>query len=344
MAELARVADARFELYAATPRWFFDESVPGRYRLHELRADVGFVQRSALAHDLPATVAELRVLLPFDAGLVDGLALEVRRAGCRAVLCDVAALGIAVAERAGVPSVLIENFTWPWLYEPLLAEAPELAPLSDQLAAWYARATLHVQAEPVCAPDPHASLVVPPIGRPPRRSRAEARAALGLAEGEPTVLVTMGGVPHELAFLERMRAAADVTFLVTGASATRREGNVRLFDNDTRIYMPDVLRAADAVVAKLGYSTVAEVWREGRPLAWVERADFRESGPLGAWVAERLAGFSMAVETFESGDWLARVPGLLATPAPPGGPEGGAERVAAFLREVVPGLRSGGGR
>jgi hypothetical protein len=341
MAELARVADARFELYTATPRWFFDESVQGRYRRHELHADVGFVQRSALAYDLPATVAALRKLLPFDAALLDGLALEVRRAGCRAVLCDVAAMGIAVAERAGVPSVLIENFTWPWMYEPLLGEALGLAPLSDQLASWYGRATFHVQAEPVCAPAPGATLVVPPVSRAPRRSREETRTALGLGEREPVVLVTMGGVAHELDFLERMRAAEDVTFLVTGAAAARPVGNVRLYDNDTSIYMPDLIRAADAVVAKLSYSTLAEVWREGRPLAWVTRPDFRESGPLGAWVTGRLAGFSMEPEEFESGDWLDRVPGLLATPAPPGGGQGGAGPVAAFLMEKVLGGPSG---
>lgn len=339
MAELARVADARFELYASTPRWFFDESVPGRYRRHELRTDVGFVQRTALAYDLPATVAELRELLPFDATLVDGLALELRRSGCRAVLCDVAALGIAVAERAGVPSILVENFTWPWMYEPHLPEAVGLAPLSDDLASWYARATFHVQAEPVCAPDPRAR-VVPPISRAPRRSREEARTALGLAEGETAVLVTLGGVPQELGFVERMRAMPDVTFVVTGAAGTRRDGNVHLYDNDTSIYMPDVVRAVDAVVTKLGYSILAEVWAEGRPLAWVTRPDFRESGPLDAWATTRLGGFAMGPEEFESGDWLDRVPGLLETPAPTGGEGRGAKRVAAFIMETVLGDRS----
>jgi len=339
MAELARVADARFELYTATPRWLFDESVEGRYRRHGLQADVGLVQRSALEHDLPATLSALGALLPFDETLVDGLALELRRTGCRAVLCDVAALGIAVAERAGLPSVLIENFTWPWIYEPLLAEAPGLAPFSEQLAAWYARATFHVQTEPLCVRDPAAALLAPPISRPPRRSRDETRAALGLGEHGPTVLVTTGGVPYELSFVERMAGVPDVTFVVTGAAATRRVGNVHLYDNGTRVYMPDIVRAVDAVVAKLGYGTIAEVWREGRPAAWVVRPGFRESDPLEAWVGERLAGLTMDAEAFASGDWLDGVAGLLATPAPPGAEERGAERVAAFVKEAVLGGR-----
>lgn len=335
MAELVRVADAHFELYTATPRWLFDESVQGRYRRHQLQTDVGLVQRSALEHDLPATLAALASLVPFDSTLVDGLALEVRRAGCRAVLCDVAALGIAVAERAGIPSVVVENFTWPWIYEPLVAEAPGLEAFSEQLGNWYDRATFRVQTEPLCAPDPDASLSAAPISREPRWTRAETRAAFGLDEDEPAVLVTTGGVPYELAFVERLLERPDVTFVVTGAAATRREGNVHLYDNDTRVYMPDIVRAVDAVVAKLGYGTIAEVWREGCPAAWVRRPGFRESGPLEAWVDERLAGFTMDAETFASGSWVESVPGLLATPTPPGGRGRGAEEVAAFLMEAV---------
>lgn len=107
---------------------------------------------------------------------------------------------------------------------------------------------------------------------------------MGLAADARVVVLTMGGVPEALPFLGQLRALRDVTFLVTGAGETRVDGNLHLFDNRTRIYMPDLVHAADAVVAKAGYSTIAEVWREGRPLAFVARADFRETGPLRNWV------------------------------------------------------------
>jgi len=335
MQALARMAGVRFEVYAATPRWFFDESIAGQHRYHELHGDVGFVQRSALKLDIHATVSALSALLPFDDVLLDGLALEVRRAGCRAVLCDIAPLGIAVAERARIPSILVENFTWPWIYEPLLGDTPALAPLSAELERWFSRAAFHVQTEPFCHPAPRAALVVPPVSRQPRRTRAEVRRELGLDQEAPTVVVTLGGTPQQLAFVDRMRAASEVTFLVTGAAATRTEGNVHLYDNDTRIYMPDFVRAADAVVAKLGYNTIAEVWREGRPLAWVARPRFREGVPLGAWVAGRLPGFEIEPTEFESGRWLDRLPDLLATEAPGPGGAGGAGQVARFVVDEV---------
>jgi len=104
--------------------------------------------------------------------------------------------------------------------------------------------------------------------------------------------------------------------------------------------MPHLVRAADAVVAKLGYSTVAEVWREGRPLAFVTRPDFRETPSLREWVAARLPGFEIPGPAFGAGAWIERLPELVDTPPPPPQPSGGAEQVVERMLEAVPGLRA----
>lgn len=332
MEAVHRATGAQFELFAASPRWFFDESVAGLYRYHDVVTDVGFRQRSALTYDLEATTSALEGMLPFDEALVDRLAARLAATGCRVVVCDIAPLGIAVAERAGLPSVLVQNFTWPWLYEPLFSRAPGLRPFAEELEGWFGRASLHLLAEPYCLDDSRAHGVVLPVSRTARRGRDEVRASLGLNPADRVVVVTMGGVPEALPFLSRLRALPDVTFLVTGAERTRADGNVHLFDNHTRIYMPDLVRASDAVVAKLGYSTVAEVWREGRPLAFVTRADFRETAPLRDWVSAAIPGFEVHGEDFASGGWIQRIPALLETDPPAPRPAGGAEQVADHLR------------
>jgi hypothetical protein len=342
MEALHRLAGARFELFTSSPRWFYDESVEGLYRYHEVITDVGFKQRSALVQDVDRTVAALADLLPFDEALVEGLALEVKRAGCRAVLCDIASLGIAVAERAGLQSILVESFTWPWLYEPLFAEAPELEALAAELERWVDRVTVRIQTEPLCAADPRAELVVPPIGRPVRRRREEVRESLGVEADAPLVVLTMGGVPEAMPFLSRLHDLEDVVFLVTGMPETGLEGNVHGFHADTRIYMPDFVHAADAVVAKLGYSTVAEAWRERRPMAYVTRPDFRETAPVRDWVRREMDGFEIPGDRFAAGEWVARIPELLAAArgdATGQTREGGADTVARRVLEVV-GARS----
>ena len=274
LAEAHRLSECRVHLFTTAPRWFFEESLTGIFDYHDVVVDVGFRQRSALDIDAPATVAALGAHLPFGDALVDRLAARVVEAGCSAILCDVSALGIAVAERAGVPSVLVENFRWSWLYAPLLTEHPSLGAFSAEIDHWIARADRHLQARPVCERVEGRELI-DPISRGRRLGRAEARAKLGIDGDGPVVVVTMGGYGEDLLFLDGLRAIPETTFVVTGVERSEKRDNLRLFDNNTPLFMPDVLGAADAVVAKLGYGTVSEVWKEGLPIAGVTRPNFR---------------------------------------------------------------------
>ncbi|MDA0328080.1 MAG: hypothetical protein O2958_03545 [Gemmatimonadetes bacterium] len=332
MAAAHRQGGVHFDLFTTAPRWFFDESIARIFRYHEAVVDVGFRQHSALEVDLPATIAALLDHVPLDEGLIDELADRVRSAGCVGVLCDIAPLGIAVAEKAGLPSVLVENFSWPWLYEPYISDRPELEAIGVELDRWSERATVHVQARPVCHRQSGLELV-DPISREPRLERADARRALGVEGDGPVVVLTMGGYGEEFPFLDRLRDVRDTTFVVTGMPATSIDGNLLMFDNTTPLFMPDVLRAADAVVAKLGYGTVAEVWREGLPFGHVTRRDFREMPPLERFAADEMSGFLIEGDAFASGYWVDRIPELLAKPRRPHS-MGGASRVAEILLDV----------
>lgn len=332
MAELHRTTGACFELFTTAPRWFFEESLAGSFRYHHEVVDVGFRQKSALEFDLEATVEALAAFVPFDRATVRRLAGVLRKAGCRAVLCDISSLGVAVAEGAGLASLVLENFTWGWLYEPLAGRAPELESVGRELDGWLERATAHLRTRPVCGRRPELELV-DPICRRVRSGREETRRRLGVAEDEPLVVVTMGGYSEALPFLDRLRGRTE-RFLVTGAPETGPDDNLLLFDNGTALFMPDLLRAADAVVAKLGYGTVAEVWREGIPYAWVTRPDFREMGPLEAFAEAELQGFLLASQDFSTGAWIERLDELLAMGKRPRD-GGGAGRVAEVLADLA---------
>ena len=338
MTALNKTTGAAFELYTTVPKWFFDESIEGLFRHHDVACDVGFVQPSALEYDLHGTVEALNDLLPFDLLLLDTLASRVLEAGCEAVLCDIVPLGIAVAERAGLPSVLIESFSWQWLYEPLHGRAPELAQLSDELERWWRKATVHIQTEPLCWRDAAAQALVDPISRIPRQDREKIRTELDIPLDARMVVITMGGYTEGMPFLKRLQAMSDVTFVATGGDETVRDGNLVLFGSQSAIFMPDLLRAADALVAKLGYGITAEARREGLPYAFVSRRDFREMPPLEAFVRRELLGFEISPEGFAAGDWIDRVPELLSLPRQPRD-GGGADQVAS----VVSALLVGGG-
>lgn len=325
----------RFEIFTQVPEWVFADSTRAPFTYHALLTDVGLAQKTPLVVDLPETVRRLDSLMPFDAKLVQHLAASVQQVGCRAVLCDVAALGLAVAQAAGLPSVLIENFTWDWIYEPYLAEEPRLQPHIEYLRGCYPTATYHFQVAPVCHLQPSATPIAP-LSRQPRQTPAQVREQLGLTPTRPLILLTMGGMDSDWqTVVTHLQAVPNVNFVIPGASQNNleRAGNVCLLPPRSHIFHPDLLSACSAVVGKLGYSTLAETYYAGIPYAYVERPGFREYPVLAEFVHQAMQGLEIKAATFESGGWLAELPKLLALPRLSRSGPNGAGQIAEFIVE-----------
>lgn len=332
LAALAERLPLAAEIFTTVPSWFFADSLALPFEHHAVACDVGLVQRDAMSEDLPATATALDALLPFDAQHADELASRVRASGCDAVLCDVAALGIAVAERARLPVALLESFTWDWIYERYLHREPRLAPHARALARWYARAGLRLQAWPPCAPHA-AARQVDVVSRAPRRPVPEVRRALGLAGGERAVLLTMGGIEWDWEGFSP-RLPEGVVLVVPGGSVeVRRLPWAVLLPFHSGFHHPDLVAASDAVVGKLGYSTFAECWTAGTPYGFLARPSFPETPVLAAAVLEGGAGMEVPPGALagRSWEWIGE---LLTRERVPGGrPRGGAAEAAAALAD-----------
>lgn len=333
----ARRPDLRFEVFTETPAWVFADSTRAPFGYHTLFTDLGLAQATPLTADLPETVRRLETLLPFDPALVARLAKQVKALGCAAVLCDIAALGIAVARAAGLPSVLIENFTWDWIYEAYADEAPGLRLHIAYLQEQYANATLHIQSAPVCNPQAQA-VQTAPISRAGRSHRAAVREMLGLAPETPTLLLTMGGMGAQwetiVAQAQRVR---DIHFIIPGGSAdgVQRRGNVTLMPHHSPVFHPDLLGACDAVLGKLGYSTLAEAYYAGLPYAFVERPGFREYPVLRNFIQAEMGGLEIGAATFARGEWVEAASAVLALPRRARAVRNGAEAAADFIGAFI---------
>lgn len=323
-----------FEIFTLVPRWFFADSLGDGFRHHPLRTDVGLVQRTAFHEDPAATARALEGFVPFDPAALRLLAGLVARLGCGGVVADISPLGIEVGRAAGLPVVLVENFIWSWVYEAYLERVPALRRPAEALAGVFARATHRVRCEPACGPG-RGDLVAAPVSRCPRTGREATRDALGVAPHRPLVLVTMGGTPWRPASLAPLERRPDVTFVVPGGAKTHeRRGNLVLLPHRSRFHHPDLVAAADAVVGKVGYSTVAEACRAGVPLGYVPRERFPESPVLERFIRERMAGLPISAEAAASSAWAEQLDALLALPRRAACAAGAGE-VAAFVLEVL---------
>jgi len=336
MQALSRRIEVHFTILTSVPSWLFTSSLSAPHALHPMTTDVGLVQQSALREDLFATLAALNRLYPLDEHVLDQAAGLLQ--GCALVLCDIAPLGIAAARRAGISSVLVENFTWDWIYRGYLGQCSALSEPIDYLQDLFARADYHIQTEPVCNPR-SCDLVVKPVARglqAPERIRQR----FFCRQEQKLVLLTMGGIegqqkqPIDLHALMRR---SDTVFLLTGLSREDEfTANLRFLGRDASWYFPDLVAACDLVVGKSGYSTVAEAYQGQTAYGYVKRPNFRESQVLEAFLDRHLLSWEIEESDLANGTWLDQLNRLQAKDLTVPRPDNGAEEIAEFLLHLLP--------
>jgi len=319
--------ELRLHLFTTVPEQIFRQSLPD-FTYHNTIVDVGLAQASALQTNIPETIDRLATLLPYSEKRLHDLAQQC--AGYQFILADIAPLGIAVAQRAGIPSVLVENFTWDWIYEPYCQDFPQMARFSAYFERLFAAADIHIQTEPLCRPGP-CDLHCGPIFRKTRGERDSLRYFLKPGE-RPIVLITMGGVAEQVDLLGLLSARPDMFFVLSGCSKTCRPlPNVLELGRETSIYHPDLIAAADLVVCKAGYSTIAECSQAGSRVISVGRDDFAETVPLERFLQQKLSAVCIGPAAFHAGEWFHLADQLLNEPCPAAATENGAEIIASFL-------------
>ncbi len=332
-----RSPEMRFEIFTTVPRWFFEESLTGPFSYHTLLTDVGLVQEGPLCANLPKTVAFLDEFLPFDPLQMEDLAEKLNRLKCAMVLCDISPMGITVAREAELPSVLVENFTWDWVYREYVLEEKGFKPHMAHLEALFFSADFHIQTAPACSEET-VHLTTGPVSRKARKTRSKVREDLIIPEEAPLVLITMGGIPKDHRFITRLANQKEIFYVAPGAgTGFRVSENVILLPHHSDFFHPDLVHAADAVVGKVGYSTLAEVYHARVPFGYIKRARFKESEILSRYITRHMAGCSIDEKVFETGDWIMRVPELLNMPTVPVEEPNGAGRAADFVLKLLNG-------
>jgi hypothetical protein len=330
-----RLAPCHFEIFTTVPSWFFEDSLSVPFSWHPVTTDVGLVQENAFTEDIAKTLVNLNTFLPFNPALVADLSEQIFRKQCRLILCDIAPLGIAVGRKSGVASVLVENFTWDRIYAGYPSVAGMMAHHITYLRRIFDKADHHIQTEPVCFRDP-ADLTVGPVSRGFRTIAPEIRQQLGIPDTKKVVLITTGGIPERHGFLDQLKNFADVTFILPGSSRSPHlHDNLVLLPHRSVFFHPDLVNASDAVVGKVGYSTIAEVYAAGVPFGHAARFPYPESPGLVDFISRQMEGIALSEADFGSGRWLAILPKLLELPRQSREASNGSEQIAAYICKIL---------
>mgnify|MGYP000010554424 FL=1 len=137
-------------------------------------------------------------------------------------------------------------------------------------------------------------------------------------------------------FVDRLKKQTDIHFIIPGTAQTERlQDNLILLPENSGYYHPDLINAADAVVGKVGYSTIAEIYQAGVPFGYSPRTHYRESKPLVDFVENHMSGFAIRETEFQNGDWIHRLTDLLALPRIQQDTPNGADQIAGFISTLL---------
>ena len=322
-----------FDIFTTVPAWFFNHSNTFDFRYHSLLTDIGLVQMNPFQEDLPATVQHLKNFLPFDQAQIAPVAEKIRHMQSELVICDIAPMGLLIAREADVPSVLIENFTWDWIYQGF--EEAGLHEFNQYLQSIFAKATCHIQTQPICNPAA-VDFTAGPASRKIKTPSGEIRQRLGISASGKVIIITAGGVPKNYGFIEKLKTQTATHFIIPGASnSVHIQDNLILLPENSEFFHPDLVNACDAVIGKAGYSTIAEVYQAGIPFGYSARAHYRESEPLVSFIENKMHGFAIGQSEFNNGDWIHRIADLLALPRVQRNTSNGAGQIAGFIANLL---------
>ena len=324
-----------FDIFTTVPEWFFEDSFSGQFEYHKFVTDIGLVQTTPFLHDLEETIETLDRFIPFDPAMISDTANFLEQRACQLVVCDISPIGISIAAKAGIPSILIENFTWDWIYEDFLHADARICRYVDFFREIYQAVDHHIQTSPVCNPQ-SVDMTTGPISRKVRLPSARVREKLGISKEKKIVLITTGGVRDKYPFLKNLTAKKEICFVVPGGSEhPEQQDNFILLPFRSGFNHADLVNAADAVVGKVGYSTIAEVYQAGVPFGYVPRSNFRETGKLVAFIEKEMTGLCIGEEEFKTGKWLSKVSQLLSSPKTPRHNHNGSHQAADLIRDIL---------
>jgi hypothetical protein len=299
----------KVKLVTGVARHFFDDSLRNaNIEIIPVTCDVGLIQKSPFEADLHETLHRLDALYPVNEHWITSLAAQVGNTP-DLVVADTSPAGLAYARHFRLPSVLIENMTWDWLYAIYTERLPDIEKHRLYFRELDNQVTLRLQSIPFCE---HVlrGTAISPIARRPVQSAEDIRKRLGIPDKKRMVLMSYGGVEVQGNQLPVFDVPDNAMLVLCGGVPESR-----LFKNGIHLphksdfYMPDLANAADVIIGKLGYSTVAEAAVFGKPFLYQTRADFRETACLEHWVRSNMTAenFSIAApagfpqhETIES--------------------------------------------
>jgi hypothetical protein len=335
----------RLWIKTAVPLFLLKERLTCEATIRNEVLDAGLHQVDNLRFDLTRTKGQVKKILETAPRWVEQESRFLIEEGFSGVVCDIPFIPFEAAERAGLPSIGIGNFSWDWVYAYYGERDPDWLPLAEAIASSYRKADLLLRL-PFHGPMKAFPRVedLPLVAKRPTRKKEEIRKTLRLPEDRKIILVGFSQVALTREALRNIENLSDRYLFIIRSPLDWDSPGFRKIE-DAEASFIDLVAAADGVMTKPGYGIVADCLAAGTPMIYSDRGDFPEYPILVKGIEAYLPCCHMAMEEFFAGRWRPCLERLNEKPAPQKPPMGmnGAEVAGERILDWIE-KRSGGGR
>lgn len=334
----AAAPDLNLVVRTSAPRWLFERTARVPVTVHAVECDTGVVQIDSLRLDEQATITRAAAFYRTLPGRAADEAANLREVDARLVISDAPPLACAAAAAAGIPSVVIANFTWDWIYADYrqhMSDAPDLLPAMsgayhEAAEGW--RLPMHAGFESIARVRD-----VPFVARHARYDPEEVRDRLDLPMFQPLVLSSFGGYDVGGLDVSTLDCLDDYAIVLThrdDAPAPESPGVHRL--SESRLYASglkyeDLVAAVDVVVTKPGYGIISECVANGTAVLYTSRGRFAEYDVLVSEMPRYLQCGFIDQDDLLRGRWRAALERLAAAAPRERPATNGAEIIARMI-------------
>jgi hypothetical protein len=300
----------RLTIRADIPQAFFKEELAFPHNWRSGGFDVGCLQSDGVSVLAEETLAAYRGISVNNKSLADGEARWCRDNGVDCVVGDITPFAFDVADRAGIPSVAIGNFTWHDIYLPYAERFPEYGAMLAEMADQYRKATVALALYPACPMTPfERKKPMPVLGRRGADRRKDIYRHFGIDRNKRLGVVYVGN--FGLGGIDWVRLEMFDGWEFVGVyPLPGGPRNYHLVSKELFRYQ-DLSASADAIIAKMGYGVFSESLLNGIPLLYLPREDFAEFPVLDA-EAKRLGnGVRIDTREFCGLEWAGLLDGVV---------------------------------
>jgi hypothetical protein len=294
--------DVKLTFRTSLPLQFFREEMQREFTYLKGEFDCGCVQSDGVTVDIEKTVDTYSSISAQNEKILECEVSLCKETGVDAVVSDITPFAFDVAQKLGVPSFAVTNFTWYDIYKEYVEFRPDFEPVLRKIKNQYHSADLLLALEPPCPMDYfRKKMNVPVVGRRGVNRRTALNEKLGIDENKKIGLIYVGNFGMDTAEWKKIELLTEWEFIGV-QNIPGNPANYSFIDKSEFRYQ-DLTASVDVMICKIGYGAVSECFINGTPMLYLQRDHFAEYPYLEDAVKKWGFGYKISTSDFYEINW-----------------------------------------